>query len=213
MNKTIIVISGIDGSGKTSIIEGVVKALASKGQESHYVWLRYNHYFTKFLLGFCRLTGFTRYEYFEKSRVGYHNFYKSKIISWLFIILTYIDTLAVSIIKVYLPAFISNKTIICDRWVYDIVIDLEIDTHIDFTKGSFFPKSFKRLLPKNSLYFLIQRDYEKVRQVRDENMNDRNFSKRYGLYLKHSSEPDINVVDNNGSLEESINQVLNIISL
>ena len=78
----IIAISGIDGCGKTSIIKELIKSLSKNGEESRYVWLRYNHYITKFLLAFCRLSGLTKYENVQGVRVGYHEFYRSKIISF-----------------------------------------------------------------------------------------------------------------------------------
>jgi thymidylate kinase len=208
----IIIVSGIDGSGKTTIIEAVKEELARQGQESRYVWLRYNHYLTKFLLAFCRLIRLTRYEHFENSRVGYHDFHKSKIISWLFVILTYLDTLAVSVVRVYLPVLVSTKTIICDRWVYDIMIDLEVDTRIDFSEGTLVSKLFKALLPMNNRYFFIKRDFDTVRKARDESMNDRNFPRRYALYEKHSHDTGIEIIDNNGPLEETIKQVVKLIA-
>lgn len=208
----IIIVSGIDGSGKTAIIEAIISELARQGCETHYVWLRYNHYLTKFLLAFCRGIGLTKYEHFEKSRVGYHNFHKSNLISWLFIMLTFIDTLCVSIFKVYIPSFFSKKTIICDRWVIDILIDLEIDTRLDLSHGSFFCWLFKSLLPGHSHYFIIKRDFDVVRKARDESMNDRNFPRRYNLYERHSCNPEVKVIDNNGTLRNAIKQVVEIIS-
>ncbi len=208
----IIIVSGIDGSGKTTIIEAVKSELARQGCESRYVWLRYNHYLTKFLLAFCRVIGLTKYEHFEKSRVGYHNFHKSKLISWLFILLTFIDTLGVSIYKVYLPSLFSKKTTICDRWVIDILIDLEVDTRLDFSHGSFVSRLFKYLLPSDSHYFIIKRESDVVRKARDESMNDRNFPRRYSLYERHSGEPGVQLIDNNGTLKNTIKQVVEIVS-
>jgi len=211
MNKVIIV-SGIDGSGKTTIIEAVKKELSSQGHKSRYVWLRYNHYLTKFLLAFCRVIGLTKYEHFENSRVGYHNFHTSKIISWLFVGSTFVDTLVVSIFKVYLPAIFSKKTIICDRWVIDILIDLEVDTMLDFSERTFVSRLIKSLLPPKHQYFIIKRDFDIVRQARDESMNDRNFPRRYELYERHSKESGVQVIDNNGTLENTIRQVVEMVT-
>lgn len=211
MNKVIIV-SGIDGSGKTTIIEAVEKGLRKQGRGSRYVWLRYNHYLTKFILLFCRIIGLTKYEHFKASRVGYHNFHTSKIVSWLFVGSTFIDTLMVSIFKVYLPAICSEKTIICDRWVIDILIDLEVDTRLNFSHGSFVSRLFKSLLPTNNQYFIIKRGFDVVRQTRNESMNDRNFPRRYELYERHSNEPDITVIDNNGTIENTIRQIVKLVT-
>jgi len=203
----IIVISGIDGSGKTSSINALQEMLKNKGIKSKYVWLRYNHYLTKFVLAFSKCIGLTKYEYFDNSRVVYHNFYKSKIVSWLFIWFTYIDTLLVSIFKVYIPSKLKSEYIIIDRWVFDIMIDLEIDTRMDFSRNSFFSKLFKSLLPSSANCFLIQRNSNTVRVERDESINDRSFFQRYSLYDYHSSDLVLEPIDNNNKLTETISQI------
>ncbi len=204
----IITISGVDGSGKSSVIELLQQHLEKRDIKSRYVWLRYNHYFTKILLAFCRYTGFTKYEYFENSRVVYHNFYKSSIVSWLFVLLTFIDTLVASFFLVYVPRLFSNKIIICDRWIFDIMVDLEVDTRIDFSKNKLITKIFKLLIPNSCQYFLVFRDIDKVRYTRDESMNDDNFPIRCKLYSIHSTDPLITCLDNNGTLEDTVNQIV-----
>lgn len=207
----IITISGVDGSGKSSVIELLQQHLENRNVKSRYVWLRYNHYLTKFLLAFCRFAGFTKYEYFENSRVVYHNFYKSSIVSWLFVLLTFIDTLMISFFLVYIPRLFLNKTIICDRWIFDIMVDLEVDTRINFSKDKFISKIFKLLIPNDCQYFVLFRDIDKVRSTRDESMNDANFPIRCKLYSTHSTDPLINCLDNNGTLEDTVDQIIKII--
>ena len=51
----IICLSGVDGSGKTTLSKMLANELHKKGFNVSYVWMRYNHYLTKPLLGFCRL--------------------------------------------------------------------------------------------------------------------------------------------------------------
>jgi len=212
MNR-IIIISGIDGSGKTTIIEAVEHELAKQNCASRYVWLRYNHYLTKILLAFCRIIGLTKYEHFKHSRVGYHNFDGSKIISWLFVFFTFIDTLGVAIVKVYLPAIFSKKIIICDRWIIDILIDLEVDTGLTLSQESFVSRLFNSLIPENSQYFIILRDFDVVRRIRDESINDRNFPRRFKLYERHAKDARVQVINNNGNLENTIRQVVDLVSL
>jgi len=208
MNTLLIVISGVDGSGKTSLIEKLQAALEAQGKPTRYLWLRYNHYLSKFVLAFCRYTGLTRYLYFENSRVVYHDFYRSRLVSWLFIGTTWIDTFFVSLFKVYLYRLFSRKVIICDRWMYDIMVDLEVDTKIEFADHSRLKKTFLSLLPANALCFVISRDMESVRKERDESLNDDNFSVRSRLYLRHAQDGKLITVDNNGTIEESVQQVL-----
>jgi hypothetical protein len=201
------VVSGIDGSGKTSVINTLQEILKNKGYKSKYVWLRYNHFLTKLVLGFCKFSGFTRYEYFIDSRVVYHEFYKSKIVSLFFIWFTFIDTLIASFFKVYLSSKNYDGYIIIDRWVFDIMVDLEIDTRLSFSEHSFFYKLFTSLIPKEVDYFLINREYNIVRLQRAESLNDKNFPARYNLYDLHSENQFIIAIDNNGNFSETIKNI------
>jgi hypothetical protein len=88
-----------------------------------------SHYLSKPLLLFCRFVGLTEYENINGVRVGYHHFYRSKIISWLYVVLRGIDTWFDALFRVYIPARILGKTIICDRYIFDVLIDLMVDTH------------------------------------------------------------------------------------
>ena len=200
----VICISGIDGSGKTSIIDGVRQELDNDGWNTQYVWLRYNHYLTKILLVFCRLIGLTRYEYPNGVRVGYHDFYRSRLVSVLFIAFTYIDTLLVSTLLVYLPSLFTTRALVCDRWVLDIMIDLEIDTRINFPAGGRLERLFLGLLPANAQCYLIQREQEEVLQCRPENLHDRNFPQRWELYAKYAERTWVTVVDNNSTIDKSV---------
>ena len=210
-NSLILSYSGIDGSGKTSIIEGVSKALQKKGHKTRYIWLRYNHYFTKILLVFCRLIGLTHYQTIDGVRIGHHDFYKSKIISYAFIFLTYVDTLLISLLLVHLPRLFSNTTIICDRWVLDILIDLEIDTKIKLN-NSFISRMFYFLIPGKAKCFIIYRDYDPVLNARDEHIIDKNFSDRYKLY--YSSKYDrFEVINNVEDLDDVINKAIDMVDI
>jgi thymidylate kinase len=209
--RLILSYSGIDGSGKTSIIDGVTDAINKEGVNTRYIWLRYNHYLTKLLLVFCRIVGLTKYHKVDGQIVGYHNFYKSKIVSYLFIALTYIDTLIVTVLLVYLPSIFSKATIICDRWVLDILIDLEIDTKL-VLQNTFVSQLFFALVPDNAACFIIYRDYESVLHARDEHKIDKNFKDRYGLY--YSREHDgFQVINNTKDLNNAITDAIEMVKI
>ena len=124
----VIVISGIDGSGKSTIIAGLEKALLEMGYSTYTPWLRYNHYLTKGVFAVAKLLGLYSYEVRNGKRVvGYHDFYRSRLILVMFVFSTFLDTLCASLVKVYIPAYIFRKTVICDRWVPDILVDIAID--------------------------------------------------------------------------------------
>ncbi len=204
----IISISGADGCGKTTIIRSMRSMLSEFGVPSRYVWLRYNHYMSKGLLAFCRLAGFTRYEKIEGVRVGYHEFYRSKVISWSYVVLVYLDTLIASIIKVYIPHFLRNHVTICDRWILDILVDLELDTRIRFDPSAGIGRIFVRLVPMRCHSFVIYRDHQALIESRRENALDRNFSKRLSLYERQGGCRRVTSIRNDHSAEATARRIL-----
>ena len=42
-----IIISGVDGSGKTTVINSLKDKLEQQGKTVDYIWMRYNHYTVK----------------------------------------------------------------------------------------------------------------------------------------------------------------------
>lgn len=204
----IISISGADGCGKTTIIDLMRSMLSELGVPSCYVWLRYNHYMSKSVLGFCRLAGLTRYEEIGGVRVGYHEFYKSKVVSWTFVVLTYFDTLIASVMKVYIPTFFGKNVIICDRWILDILVDLELDTRIQFNPSTGIGRMFMGLIPARCHSFVIFRDQKALIDSRKENALDRNFSKRLSLYERQGSYPGVTPIRNDQSAEAAARRIL-----
>ncbi len=207
----IISISGVDGCGKTTIVDEVRRMLSRDGMPTRYVWLRYNHYLTKVLLAFCRVIGMTKYEEVNGLRVGYHNFHNSKLIAYLFVCLTYVDTVFATLFKVYAPAFFSRSTVICDRWALDIIVDLQVDTNIDFVHNRILRNAFLGLMPRDTKCFLIERNDKDVLAARPENAVDRTYPARCALYQAHAKSSRINRVDNNGRVASAVNQIVGTI--
>jgi len=204
----IISISGVDGCGKTTVIESVRLALEVQGYRTNCVWLRYNHYLSKILHAFCRFTGLTRYEWHNGIRVGYHEFYRSTLISALAIILSFIDTLLASFFLVYIPPLFTRRVIICDRWVVDILIDLQVDTGKYLGPDSFWGRMFLKLIPGNAKCFVILRDAPMIEATRPEHAHDKNYIPRRELFNWWSTQPGCVALDNNGSVQDTVRQVL-----
>ena len=202
----LIYVMGIDGSGKSTVSEHLAERLREQGYTVHVEWLRFNHVLSKPLLGLCRLVGLTRYETHDGIRVGYHDFHRSRVISWLFVLFQYLDALRVKHFKI-LPRIKGEKDVlILDRYVYDILVDVMVDTGLDSLRESRIGEAFLRLLPTGTRLILVNRELDKVLDARPEGRVDQNFIKRYQHYQIFSSQKNIRTIDNNGLLSDLLQQ-------
>ncbi|NOX08336.1 MAG: hypothetical protein GXP22_02395 [Gammaproteobacteria bacterium] len=209
----LIYVMGIDGSGKSTVTEHLARQLEEKGYDVDIIWLRYNNVISKPLLGLCRLLGYTRYETCDGHRIGYHNFYKSSIISHAFVFFQYLDALRVKYTKILPKYGKSNKVIILDRYVYDILIDIAVDTRRKSLLSSWFGRQFKRLLPDDSVNILVRRSWSDIIDARPEGHVDRNFESRFKLFEEIKDDEGINAIDNSGTLDELLDSASRIAGL
>ncbi len=207
----ILAISGVDGCGKTTVIRALEEALAADGRSCRVVWMRYNHYLSRLLLVFCRLIGLTRYEKTAGGRVGYHNFYRSRLVSSAFVALTYIDTVLASVVCVYVPAWLGSKLVICDRWIVDIMVDLEVATGIRFSRQTIVGRMFLALSPDACRCVIVERPVESLLVARPESRFDRNFERRCQLYQRHSADPSVRLVENTRDVPTVVGEILPIV--
>ena len=197
---------GIDGSGKTTVVEWLAEALRKEGHEVDVLWLRFNHLLAKPLLAFCRLAGYTRYETVDGIRVGYHDFYRSGFVSRLFVALQYLDALRVYWTSI-LPRLRKKRVLILDRFVHDILIDLMVDTRIQELDRNPLGRALLRLLPKESVVIPLRRAKNELLAARPESAVDRNFSRRLQLYEELPGKLGMEPIDNDQSLDVLLSRV------
>ncbi|MCM1515088.1 MAG: thymidylate kinase [Paraprevotella sp.] len=206
-----IIISGVDGSGKTTVIEGVKAALEADGKKVGYIWMRYHHKLVTVMHAIAKVTGLAKKEKTEMGEMWLHYFYKSRLFSWLYIRCSYIDNWLARKMPVRLAEREGLDFVICDRWVNDIIIDMGSEIHkTDILQTKWYGR-YQRLLPDGSYQFVVIRGREEVLDCRVENTFNEAFSYRYDLYQQITEKPEIYKVDNTGTIENSIQQVLKLI--
>lgn len=209
-NKTkCIVVSGIDGSGKSTIIESLKQQLESEGKSVGYIWLRFNHYLTKGMHALARVMGLSVKVHNEMGDVWQHQLYKNRLFCKLYVLTTYLDSW-VSRLK-YNKAAKSKDVVICDRWVTDILVDLATKTHQKEFLESQWAKRFLGILPDGAKLLVVNRGHEALLECRLENRVDPDFQFRLGVYQHLFTMPYVHVVDNNGTIAQSIQQIKEIL--
>ena len=200
----IILIVGVDGVGKTTIAKAVADQIASDGKDVEHVWSRYRNYISKPFLAIMRLTGHNRKEVIDGVKIGYHNFSNNHLISWIFLVLQWID----QFIDISLRYKIKSTNIVSDRCVIDTLIDLCVDTGMDdFILGAY-GKSLIKMMPKNTIYCVIFREKSLVLETRSDVAIDRNYERRVKLYQRAAKDFEFNVIINDGGIEDAVRKIM-----
>lgn len=198
---SLLCIIGVDGVGKTTHAHKLLNLLRNKNITCKYTWFRFFHFFSLPLLAVCRLTGLTVYEGEGTKRVGKHEFYKSKIVSFIYPWILFIDILPMYFIKIYIPLKFLGYTIISDRFIYDTLVDLMIDTNDFKLYNKLIGKLFLRLIPQDTQTILIDLDESIIRNRRTDLLHDKSLRLRRDVYFMISKEFGIPTIKNNLDIE------------
>jgi len=117
---------GTDGSGKTTLTRTVIACLRRNGVPSNYLWFRTPYFFTYVILLISRELGFTHYIRCGRSKVASSNF-MSQPIRTVYRVLALFDTTIHYCLKLAIPRYFG-ATIVCDRWIYDVIVDISVNT-------------------------------------------------------------------------------------
>lgn len=206
----LICISGIDGTGKTTQSNLILAHLRDKGIRCNYEWFRFHHLISLPLLAFCRIAGYTKTSTIGNKKCTYHEFHRSRIISKLYPWLLLIDTAFFATYKIYIP-MIRCSNIICDRFVYDTLIDTSVavgDHHIHKKRIG---KLFLKLIPKNSKFIILCLNKDEILSRRPELVEDATFDERYKLYQLFINDFNLETISNNKSIGETNGYIMDIL--
>lgn len=197
-----ICITGIDGTGKTTHVRKILEHLQNKGIKCQYKWLRFHHFLSLPLLAFCRLAGYTSVSTLGGTqKCSYHEYYRSRFISAVYPWILLVDTLLFTTTKIYIP-MLFGTTIVCDRFVYDTLIDVAVAINDNEIYKKPVGKLFLKLIPKNAQFVMLNLDKSIIFSRRSELKDDLTFDKRYELYLSFANEFSIRVLDNGDAAEK-----------
>lgn len=199
----LICLCGVDGSGKSFLLEHLQAELDRRGISHRHVWTRFRNYLSKPLLALTRLTGHNRKVEHDGTRTGYHEFDRYPWLAWPFLALQTLDNLIDMFWR-----YPRRGLILGDRCVLDTLVDLAVDTGLDDLVISRLGPRLLRQLPSPRLLVIIERPVRLIQQDRPDALADRNFARRRALYGRIAREFGLAVVHNDGSPRRAIHQIL-----
>lgn len=202
-----IYLFGVDGAGKTSLARLMKSELDKIGIKCTCIRLRINYFLTRPILLYCRLAGYTIRKNINGVLIVYHEFYRSTWIPDLVQYFHLLDTSLMFFFKAYLPLKLGKRVILCDRFVYDVLIDFMIEARDHSLHEKRIGRLLLSLLPKNSMSIFIDSDVGTILQRKPEVAYDKYFETKYALYRKLDQVFRFDKIDNDGDLNTTVEKL------
>lgn len=181
----VIAVIGPDGSGKTTLINKLINKLSSNDFSPKYVWFRFPRFATFFILLIAKLIGFTKYRKELGCTVVFHSFQKMPF-KFIYPFLVSFDAVILYVLRIWVPSKLG-KTIICDRWFYDILVDISIDIQNLKFQRSFFGRALIAFARKADIVLLLDASDNILNSRRSESIFDPYTDLRRFLYRQQIS--------------------------
>ena len=206
--RLLICLTGIDGSGKTSQARALINWLESHNISSGYLWCRMQprllkpvYCLVRFLMlrkGVKDDTTETDYEKLKKSKaVVFKNKRASRIWSWL--VLT--DYL-VFILPILAIGFIKQQVTVCDRYLYDAIIDLSVNLGYDLQEAFSLLRKAERFFPLPDYILMCDVELHTAMTRKHDIPGHQYLDERRKLYKALTKERHWILVDANRSIQE-----------
>jgi hypothetical protein len=186
-------ITGCDGTGKTTQARKLISYLEGQGISVRSLYIRYPVFLSAPLLAYARLGGYSWYEGQGKTRQGYWYFRDSWLLRVVFPWIFLLDAFFATILHIHLPRMFG-KTIVCERFVLDMIGDLSIALgESDFHKR--LPGwLYLQLLPADASIIILTLDIEKIRKRRKDLRYDRRLQARLETFATLAKDQKLMVV-------------------
>ena len=201
----LVALVGVDGGGKTFLLDALGHRLADAGLPHRHVWTRFRNYLSKPLLALARLTGHNRKEERAGIRTGYHDFAGRPWLAWPFLALQVADLVLDGWWRYHRQS--DRRLILADRCVYDTLVDLAVDTGLDDVLFGRLGRWLVNRLPGPHLAVVLNRPVAAIRADRPDVLLDRHFARRRSLCRRLAAEFRLPVLENDAPADQVLDQL------
>ncbi len=195
---------GIDGSGKSTLAKTLIERMKHQDIKMEYTWCKFESSLFKMLI-FAKNKLIVREsnwkKNYKKSKEIKSNLFKGHFISFIYEWFVLIDYRVRILRKISVP-LIFGKNLICDRYIFDTVVDIAVD--LNYSDGKLISR-INQLLdfsPKPNLVFWVDLP-EEVALSRKKDVPSIGFlNEKRNLYKKIGAEFEFIELDGTKSLQE-----------
>ena len=167
MPKAVCLIGG-DGTGKTAHAKKIVTDLQKAGAKCSYVWFGQPYLLAYLFMFLCNRLGYTKNHLLPNRTVCQeHQYYLNGALAFVWPWLQLFDLTFLMLARVYLPAW-RGITVVCDRFVYDTMVELMADTRDDKLHQRTVGKAIAALKPPFARVFRLSVNVETAFSRRDD---------------------------------------------
>lgn len=206
-----ICFTGIDGSGKTTACKMSIKMLEKKGMKYDYVYCGWRRFNSLFLVPFVTLLRRSNTLVSNNSGNKKLNYLKNRFPA-LFQNVVLADYFLSIIFNIKIPLMLG-RNIVCDRYVYDVIIGLGIDLGYPDKKIMKILKNFLYIVPEPDIIFLLDVP-EEISFIRKDDVPSPGYLKRpRSIYLNLPAEYQMIKIDSRKNLNDLSDNIFDILSL
>lgn len=185
-------LTGPDGSGKTSLLNYLKKEFEQSNHTVTTIWIRSPKIFSKPLMVYCRMMGYTKYFRVNDTLYGFHDFARSKFVSLVFPYLQYLDLRLVLLFKKT-----PKGIVFYDRYILDTLADLMVSTQRFDLHHKFIGKCILKLFPSSVFTLVVKVKEETIRARKRDTIYDPNLNLKLKVYEILAEDLNIETLDNN----------------
>jgi thymidylate kinase len=213
MKRKLIVLMGLDGSGKSTQAERASEWLASRGIPTEVVWMRGESYLTRPVIRIGKALlraprenkrggGIESGEDYGQYVDGKQAMFKNRFLRAVWRMLTITD-LYITFRLSFRSVGRDTRVVILDRYVYDSLIDIDSAFGSGGTEAvRMLDSLLLRLFPRPDMVFLLEISPEEAMKRKDDIPSIVYLEERYDMYLKFAEITGAIRVDATASIEQ-----------